>query len=216
MVRKDYGFQTLYEQSIFADRLRKLAAERQRLRPVKNVNDALGYFIQSLPSLEGRLRNGGNLFFIRQMMPHSPYVDENCIPQNLLNANPNSPKNFPLYSSSSECVFKRLHELSNALKKYNDLNTFIILGDHGSGYGWSVDEMRRRMSAFAAISSPYDCAFGKSISFENNLSFLHEALRCAGFQFSGLNDISHASFWGEYENHPKFGTVRLFNSSEMT
>lgn len=183
-----------------------------------SYNDSIAKFLKVHPSLLNQQKPVA--FFIHNMIPHPPYVTDQCIPIDLDTSKFSTEQLIPMYVESTKCVYKRVEEFIQSIEK-NDPNAVVVIqGDHGSGYFSDMflnaethDANVERFSIFHSIKAPEACRkfFYPSMGTINGLKL---ALGCLMNRKVNLeDDYSYAGF--HETNLEKFGKIFLIRQNKI-
>ncbi|MGC6534270.1 MAG: hypothetical protein ACON4V_01835 [Parvibaculales bacterium] len=202
----DYAVNVLYGRAFWAPVLLAQQEKLQSKRPILNTNDPLFLLSRIMPALSDRLKKGNNIFFMHQMMPHYPYVDDMCRSYGWV-TEPDSPKHFGKYIESTSCLMKRLHRVKRDILSIDENAMIVVLGDHGPASFSRAD----RMSAFAAVYNRHDCT-DLNRDMTNNLEVLRASFSCFGITLAPPRSKTFAAYWATYEGKG-FGKVTKIKGS---
>ena len=159
----DHSLMAYLENSIYPRFIHKLLKKFSYQK-----DDAIGNLINYLSNNRAE-KISNSFFFIHQMMPHPPYVTENC--EVVSGSRPKDWGRYDKnnYNASIQCFNKKIKNLITVLYKKDPNAIIIIQGDHGSRFNWPknddasnfnqipIDRIIETHSIFNAIKLPDYC-----------------------------------------------------------
>ncbi len=162
-------------------------------------NTEIDYFKKFLKKNKEYILKKNNFFFIHQMNPHYPFRNSNCdVLKNPYEVNVEN------YLSSTKCALKKINEITDLIKSFDNNAIVIFQGDHGfSKFAEMNPQDDRSFEIFNLVKANSNCLIDYK-STQGNIDQLRSILMCS---FEKKYNIRTSKKYYVKKRLKKIGTV---------
>lgn len=196
----DYAISIFFKDSVVGSILYKINNAQ-----ILSQNDALKIISDFLRSTKPTPKETKKFYFVHSLIPHPPYVDQECRPIEMTNY---TGWDSEPYKLSVLCIMNRIQNLARDIEMSDPDAIVVFQSDHGPAtqYNFHIDAnenneiaILERFSIFNAIKLPYECQ-NKLFPSINNIGTINIIINCINPKISEKKALKPRSFAGYYND----------------